>query len=102
MSGVAASSATVKMSAPRSRRRATSARVIVVGFDRIDTGIVAGSMRSVQLFSTLTASASERGWVIIEMHIRWNGLAAPSRATVSITVASGTAGQSTRMKLRSA
>ena len=59
-------------------------------------------MRSVHAFSTLTVSASERGWVIIEMHMRWNGLAAPSRATMSIVCASGTAGQSTRMKLRSA
>ena len=102
ISGVAASSATVKMSAPSSCRRFTSSRVIVVGLDRIETGIVAGSIRSVQAFSTVTVSASERGWVIIEMHMRWNGLAAPSRATMSIVCSSGTAGQSTRMKLRSA
>ena len=102
ISGVAASSATVKISAPSSCSRSTSSRVIVVGFERIDTGIAEGSMRSVHRFSTLTVSWSDRGCVIIEMHMRWKGLAAPSRATMSTTVSSGTAGQSTRMKLRSA
>ena len=65
-------------------------------------GMASGSILAVQAFSTLTVSASERGWVIIEMHMRWNGLPAPSRATMSTTWAIGTAGQSTRMKLRSA
>ncbi len=102
ISGVAASSATVKMSAPRSRRRCTSSRSIVVGFDRIETGIVAGSIRDVHALSTATVSSSERGWVIIEMHMRWNGLWSPLRATLSTISAIGTAGQSTRMKLRSA
>ena len=47
-------------------------------------GIVAGSMRSVHCFSTVTVSASERGCVIIEMHMRWNGGRAPSPATMSM------------------
>ena len=71
-------------------------------FRVIDTGIADGSMRAVQRFSTDTVSSSERGCVIMEMHIRWNALRAPSRATMSIAWSSGTAGQSTRMKLRSA
>ena len=53
-------------------------------------------------FSTVTVSSSERGCVIIEMHMRWNGVFAPCLATMSIVTSSGTAGQSTRMKLRSA
>ena len=59
-------------------------------------------MRSVHCFSTVTVSASELGCVIIEMHMRWNGVLSPSRATFSTISAIGTAGQSTRMKLRSA
>ena len=102
ISGVAASSATVKMSAPRSLSFWTSVRSIVVGLDRIDTGIVFGSIRSVHFFSTATVSSSERGWVIIEIHIRWKGLFSPSLATLSIITPIGTAGQSTRMKFRSA
>ena len=102
ISGVAASSATVKMSEPMSFSRCTSARPIVVGFDRMEIGIASGSMRSVQVFSTVTVSSSELGWVIIEMHIRWKGEPSTSRATMSTTSSIGTAGQSTRMKLRSA
>ncbi len=101
-SGVAASSATVKMSAPRSRVFCTSSRVIVVGFDSIETGIASGSMRSVHCSSTVNVSSSERGCVIIEMHMRWNGLLSGSAATMSMISLIGTAGQSTRMKLRSA
>ena len=101
-SGVAASRATVKISAPRSLHFCTSSRVIVVGFDRIDTGMASGSIRSVHCSSTVKVSCSERGCVIIEMHMRWNGLAAGSLATMSMISAIGTAGQSTRMKLRSA
>ena len=59
-------------------------------------------MRSVHFFSTVTVSPSERGCVIMEMHMRWNGVCAPLLATMSIVRSSGTAGQSTRMKLRSA
>ena len=73
-----------------------------MGLDRIDTGMASGSMREVQALSTATVSSSERGWVIIEMHMRWNGLFAPSEATLSTITSIGTAGQSTRMKLRSA
>ena len=97
-SGVAASIATVKMSEPRSRKVCTSWRVIVVGFDRIEIGIASGSMRSVHFFSTVTVSSSEFGWVIIEMHMRWNGLPATSFATRSTISSIETAGQSTRMK----
>jgi hypothetical protein len=75
---------------------------MVVGLERIDTGIALGSMRPVHSFSTVTVSSSERGWVIIEMHMRWKGLSPPCFATMSIVMSSGTAGQSTRMKLRSA
>ncbi len=64
--------------------------------------MVSGSMREVHFFSTATVSSSEFGCVIMEMHIRWKGLSAPSLATMSTTVSIGTAGQSTRMKLRSA
>ncbi len=43
---------------------------MVVGLDRIEIGITEGSIRSVHFFSTVTVSSSERGWVIIEMHMR--------------------------------
>lgn len=91
-----------EISAPKSLRRMTSARCMVVGLERIETGKLAGSIREVHAFKTETVSSSERGCVIIEMHMRWNGVLLPSRATISTTCSIGTAGQSTRMKLRSA
>ena len=69
-SGVAASSATVNISAPRSLVRCTSSRVIVVGLDRMETGIAPGSILSVHCSSTSKVSCSDRGCVIIEMHMR--------------------------------
>ncbi len=89
------------MSEPMSRRSFTSSRVIVVGFDRIEIGIRSGSTLSVHFFRTVTVSASERGWVIIEMHMRWKGVSG-SAATRAAISSIGAAGQSTRMKLRSA
>ena len=68
-SGLQASSATVKISAPRSYSSCTSSRVMVVGFDRIDTGTCL--MRSTHFFSTTRVSSSERGCVIMLMHMRW-------------------------------
>ncbi len=75
---------------------------MVVGLERIEIGTRSGGIRAVQALRTSTVSRSVRGWVIMEMHMRWNGVASPSRATMSITCSMGTAGQSTRMKLRSA
>ena len=77
-SGLQASSATVKISAPRSCSSCTSSRVMVVGLDRIDTGTCL--MRSVHLRNTTRVSSSERGCVIMLMHMRWKRPPSPPRA----------------------
>ena len=78
-------------------------RVIVVGLDRIDTGIVAGRCGRSSFSARSRVSASERGWVIMrDAHAVERAAVAVARDDVDRSARSGTAGQSTRMKLRSA
>ncbi len=96
---VTASRATVKRSAPASCRSTRSSRLIVLGFDRIETGTARSPGSRDQRSQTSRVSAWERAWVIIEMHIRSSrSVRVRARAMMS---SSDTVGHSTRMKLLS-